>query len=187
MRDSGLGYKSGQSNYYEMESPANILYREAQTFSHSLVWLAVLCITFSSVYFALPPLFELTGDKPPTTVIVVASSIFLTMGFILPVLLLAIKLRIQVRDDGLYIRVIPFQSSFKKISLADLQNCEPYEQKEKEENKLGLRYAISKKAYSLGGKRGIKLEFKNGQTIMIESKRQEKIIQAIKNASNKNL
>jgi hypothetical protein len=129
----------------------------------------------------------MTGDRAPTATIVVASSIFLAIGFILPVLLLTIKLRIQVRDDGLYIRVIPFQSSFKKISLADLKNCEPYEQKEKEENKLGLRYAISKKAYSLGGKRGIKLEFKNGQTIMLESKRQEKIIQAIKNVSNKNI
>ncbi|MGB9003757.1 MAG: DUF6141 family protein [Nitrosotalea sp.] len=170
-----------------MEGPANILYREAQTFSHSFVWLVVLCITFGSVYFALPPLFELTGDRVPTTTIVVASSIFLAIGFILPVLLLTIKLRIQVRDDGLYIRVIPFQSSFKKISLEDLQNCESYEQKEKEENKLGLRYALSKKAYSLGGKRGIKLEFKNGQTIMLESKRQEKIIQAIKDVSNKNI
>ncbi|MGH2611454.1 MAG: DUF6141 family protein [Rhabdochlamydiaceae bacterium] len=170
-----------------MESPTNILYREAQTFSHSLVWLAVLCITFSSVYFALPLLFEMTGDRSPTTTLVIASSIFLAIGFILPVLLLAIKLRIQVRDDGLYIRVVPFQSSFKKISLADLQNCEPYEKMEKGENKLGLRYAISKKAYSLGGKRGIKLEFKNGQTILLESKRQEKIIQAIKDVSNKNI
>jgi hypothetical protein len=170
-----------------MESPTNILYRETQTFSHSLVWLVILCITFSSVYFALPPLFEMTGDRAPSTTIVIASSIFLAIGFILPVLLLTIKLRIQVRDDGLYIRVIPLQSSFKKISLADLQNCEPYEQREKEENKLGLRYAISKKAYSLGGKRGIRLEFKNGQTIMLESKRQEKIIQAIKNVSNKSI
>lgn len=168
-----------------MESPTNILYREAQTFSHSLVWLVVLCITFSSVYFALPLIFEMTGDRSPTTPIVIASSIFLAIGFILPVLLLAIKLRTQVRDDGLYIRVVPFQSSFKKISLEDLQNCEPYEKREKEENKLGLMYAISKKAYSLGGKRGIKLEFKNGQTILLESKRQEKIIQAIKDASKK--
>lgn len=170
-----------------MEDPTNILYRETQTFSHSLVWLAVLCTTFSSVYFALPPLFELTGDRVPTTAVVVASSIFLIIGFILPVLLLTIKLRIQVRDDGLYVRVIPFQSSFKKISLADLQSCESYEQREKEENKLGLRYAFSKKAYSLGGRRGIKLEFKNGQTIMLESKRQEKIIQAIKDVSNKSV
>ncbi|MDE1727362.1 MAG: hypothetical protein KGH89_08905 [Thaumarchaeota archaeon] len=169
-----------------MENTENILYREAQTFSHSSVWLVVLCITFSSVYFGLPQLFEIAGDRSPTTTIVVASSIFLAIGFILPVLLLMIKLRIQVRNDGLYIRVVPFQSSFKKISLADLQDCKSYEQQEKEENKLGLRYAISKKAYSLGGKRGIKLELKNGQTILVESKRPEKIIQAIKTASSKN-
>lgn len=127
------------------------------------------------------------SDNSPPTLIVVASSAFLAVGFALPVLLLIIQLRIQVRDDGLYIRVVPFQSSFKKISLTDLKNCEVYEQKDKEKNRLGLRYAFSKKVYSLGGKRGIKLEFKNGQTIMLESKRQEKILQAIKGISGKNV
>ncbi len=170
-----------------MGIPENVLYRETQTFSHSMVWLAVLCITFSSVYFALPQIFEMMSDKSPPALIVVGSSVFLAIGFALPVLLLIIQLRIQVRDDGLYIRVVPFQSSFKKISLTDLKNCEIYSQNDKEENRLGLTYVFSKKAYSLGGKRGIKLEFKNGQTILLESKRQEKILQTIKSISNKNV
>lgn len=170
-----------------MESQKDILYREAQTFSHSLTWLVVLCITFGSVYFGLPQIFEIASDNSPTTAIVIGSSIFLAIGFILPTLLLVIKLRIQVRYDGLYIKITPFKLSFQKIPLSGLQNCKPYEQREKEENKLGLMHAISKKAYSLGGKRGIILEFKNGETILIESKRPEKIIEAIKTASSKNV
>lgn len=162
----------------------NIIYREANLFSHSVTWLVVICITFCSVYFALPQLFAIGSDKSPSVVIVAASSIFLTVGFILPILLLTIKLRIQVRNDGLYVKIIPFQISFKKISLADLQNCESYAPREKEANMLGLKYAISKKAYSLGGKRGIRLEFKDGHTVLLESKRPEKVIQAIKTATS---
>ncbi|MGI0047189.1 MAG: DUF6141 family protein [Nitrosotalea sp.] len=170
-----------------MESQKDILYKEALTFSHSLIWLVVLCITFSSVYFAVPQLFEIASDRSPTMDVIIGSSIFVAVGFILPILLLAIKLRIQVRCDGLYIKIIPFKPSYQKISLSGLQNCEPYEQREKEKNKLGLMHAISKKAYSLGGKRGIMLEFKNGETILVESKRPEKIIEAIKTASSKNV
>ncbi len=170
-----------------MENQKDILYREAQTFSHSLIWLAVLCITFGSVYFGLPQLFEIASDRSPTTIVIIGSCVFLAIGFILPTMLLVIKLRIQVRNDGIYIKIIPFKFSFQKISLSGLKNCETYEQKEKEKNKLGLLCAISKKAYSLGGKRGIILEFQNGETIMIESKRPEKIIQAIKTASSKNV
>ncbi|SRR5579885_21758 len=163
---------------------SSILYREANFFSNSIIWIVVICITFCSVYFALPQLFAIESDKSPSTVIVIASSIFLAIGFALPIILFAIKLRIQVRDDGLYVKVTPFQISFKKISLEGLQNCEPYMPQEKEENKLGLWYAISKKSYSLGGKRGIRLEFKDGRSVLLESKRPEKIIQAIKTACN---
>jgi|SRR5579872_306669 len=164
----------------------NPLYREANLFSHSAIWLVVICITFCSVYFALPQLFAIESDKVPSTGVVIASSVFLTIGFILPILLLAIKLRIQVRNDGLYVKITPFHFSFKKISLEGLQNCESYVPQGKEKNKLSLRNAISKKAYSLGGRRGIQLEFKDGKIILLESKRPEKIIQAIKSASNLN-
>ena len=162
----------------------NALYREANLFSNSVIWIIVICITFCSVYFALPQLFAIESDKAPATGVVIASSIFLAIGFILPILLLVIKLRVQVRNDGLYVKIIPFHFSFTKISLEGLQNCEPYMPQEKEKNKLSLRNAISKKAYSLGGRRGIKLEFKDGKIILVESKRPEKIIQAIKAASN---
>lgn len=164
----------------------NVLYREASLFSHSAIWLVVICITFCSVYFALPQLFAIESDTSPTIGVVIASSVFLAIGFILPILLLVIKLRIQVQNDGLYVKIIPFHFSFKKISLEGLQNCESYMPQGKEKNKLSLRNAISKKAYSLGGRRGIQLEFKDGKIILLESKRPEKIIQAIKAASNLN-
>lgn len=170
-----------------MERSENILYRESQIFSHSLVWLGVLCITFGSIYFGLPPLFEVASDMAPAVGTVVGSIVFLSAGMILPILLFIIKLKIQVRTDGIYIKIIPFQITFRKISLDDLINCESYDHLEKTENKLGLKHLLTKNTYSLGGKRGIKLDFKGGKTIFIESKRQEKIIKAIRNASTQNL
>ncbi|MDE1829093.1 MAG: hypothetical protein KGI25_02105 [Thaumarchaeota archaeon] len=162
---------------------SDILYREANHFSHSLIWLVVIGITFCSVYFALPQLFEIGSVNSPSETTVVVSSVFLAIGFILPTLLLTIKMRIQVRSDGLYVKILPFQLSFNKISLSGLQNCESYVPQKKEENKLGLRYAMSKKAYSVGGRRGIRLEFKDGNVVLLESRRAEKFIQAIKTVS----
>lgn len=161
---------------------SEVLYREASNFSHSLVWLVVICITFCSVYFALPQLFEIGSVHSPSQAVVIASSVFLAVGFIVPSLLLTIKMKIQVRSDGLYVKILPFQLSFRKISLTGLKNCEPYVPKEKEENKLGLKYLMSKKSYSVGGKRGILLEFDDGNTILLESRRREKFIEAIKTA-----
>ena len=163
-----------------MES--NILYREANLFSHSYVWIATICLTFSSVYFALPEIFTIGGDKPPSSLVVTLSIIFLAVGFILPILLLILKMRIQVRGDGLYVKIIPFHLSFRKFTFDGLQNCEPYLPHPNEENKLGLVQAISKKCYSLGGKKGIRLEYRDGRTILLESRRPEKIIEAIKTA-----
>lgn len=166
-----------------MKDP-DVIYREANIFSDSTIWLAAICMTFCSVYFALPPLFSIGSDRSPTQAVVVLSMIFIAVGFISPILLLIIKLRIQVRSDGLYVKIIPFHLSFRKVSLSGLATCVPYEPKGKERNKLGLRSALSKKAYSLGGKRGIQLEFADGRTVLLESKRPEKIIQAIKTVSS---
>lgn len=163
---------------------SSVLYREVNHFSHSLIWLVVICITFCSVYFALPQLFAIGSVNSPSDFIVVMSSIFLTIGFVLPTFLLAIKMRIQVRTDGLYVKIVPFHMSFRKVSLADLKNFEPYMPQGKEENKLGLRYAVAKKAYAVGGKRGIRLEFKDGRVVLLESRFAEKFILAIGKASS---
>ena len=163
---------------------SDVLYREATVFSHSLVWIVVIGITFCSIYFALPQLFLIASDKSPSASIDVASSIFLAIGMILPCLLLAIKLRVQVRGDGLYVKVIPFQLSFRKIPLGGLKKCEPYARTEKGENKLGLARALSKQAYSLGGGKGVLLEFEDGKKLAIESRRPEKITEAIRAAGN---
>ena len=163
---------------------SGILYREANLFSNSLVWIAAIGLMFASVYLGLPEIFAMASDKAPTMTVAVASSIFIAVGFIFPCVLYGVKLRIQVRQDGLYVKVSPFHTSFKKFPLADLKNCEQYLPQDKEENKLGLRYALSKKSFSLGGRRGLVLEFRDGSTLLLESKHPEKIIEAIKTASS---
>lgn len=163
---------------------SEVLYREANHFSHGAVWLAVICLTFSSVYFALPQLFAMASDRSPPYGVIVGSSVFIAVGFALPILLLAIKLKVQVRHDGLYIKMLPFHFSFKKINLSGLRNCEPYLQSGKGENMLGLVQALKKKSYSLGGRKGIRIEFDDGRVVFLESRRPEKITHAIKTAAN---
>lgn len=161
-----------------------VLYREANLFSHAGVWLGSFALMFASVYFALPQIFEMASDKPPSTLVIVGSCLFIAVGFISPALLLAIKLRIQVRSDGLYVKLAPFQSSFRSIPLAGLKDCKPYIPQGKE-NRLDLRHALSKNAYSLGGNKGILMEFGDGRTVLLETKHPEKIIEAINEANSR--
>ena len=169
-----------------MGDTIKVLYRGAVSFSHSLAWLGVMCITFGAFYFALPPLIELFEGDFVFPFIAEISAISFSIGLALPILLLVIKLKIQIREDGIYLKLIPFQFSFRKIPWNDLTNYESYEHTQKEVNKLGIRYTIVGKAYGLGGRRGIKLQLTNGEVLFIESSRPEKIIETIKIVNNKN-
>jgi hypothetical protein len=169
-----------------MNDTTKVLYMGAVSFSHTLVWLGVMCVTFGAFYFALPPLIELFGGDFVFPSIAEISAISFATGLALPILLLVIKLKIQIREDGIYLKIIPFQLSYRKIPWNNLANYESYEYNQKEVNNLSIRHTIAGKAYGLGGRRGIKLELGNGETLFIESRRPEKIIQIIKTINNKN-
>jgi len=181
-----LGYKSGKNKVrLAMKETTKILYRGAVSFSHSLVWLGVLGITFGSIYFALPPLIEMFNGDFVFPSIVELSAITFSIGIVLPVLLLVIKLKFQVREDGIYLKIIPFKTEYKRILWKDIATYKPYEHVQKEVNQLGLRYTISGKSYGLGGKRGLQIDLVNGDSIFIESRKPDKIIEVIKSVSHK--
>ena len=169
-----------------MENSTKILYRTAVSFSHSIIWLGVLCVTFAAFYFALPPLIELFSGDFIFPFIAEISAISFAIGLALPILLLVIKLKVQIREDGIYLKIIPFQFSYRKISWNDLENYVAYEYTQHKANKLGIKYTILGKSYGLGGKRGIQLQLVNGDSIYIESQRSSKIIEMINTAKDKN-
>jgi hypothetical protein len=169
-----------------MKNGEDILYKGVVTFSHSMIWLCALCITFGAIYFALPPLIELMGGNFVFPTIVDMSAISFAIGISLPILLLAIKLEIQIQKDGIYVKIIPFHFSSRRIPWNGLVNYESYESSQKGINRMSIRETIAGRSYGLGGKRGVKLEFSNGKIIFIESRRPEKIIEIIKTIANKN-
>lgn len=168
-----------------MNESTKILYRVGVNFSQSLIWLCALCVTFGAIYFALPPLIELFGGEFVFPFIAEVSAIVFAMGIFLPVLLLVIKLKIQIRENGIYFRIVPFHLSYRRILWADLANYEVYKRIQKETNKLGIMNTIKGKSYGLGGNQGIELDLVNGSKIFIESRRPEKIIEMIKSLLDK--
>ena len=170
-----------------MKETSKVLYRGAVSFSHSLIWLGVMCVTFGAFYFALPPLIELFGGDFVFPFIAEISAISFAIGLALPILLLVIKLKIQVREDGIYLKIVPFKLSFRKISWNELATYRTYEHTQKDANDLGIRYTISGKSYGLGGHRGLQLELTNGETVFIESRKPEKIMEIIKSVNSKNV
>ncbi len=170
----------------DMDNSTKVLYKVSVNFSHSIIWLCVLCVTFAVFYFAMPPLIELFSGDFIFPFIAEMSAISFAIGIALPILLLVIKLKIQIREDGIYLKVVPFNISYSKISWQELENYEPYEYIQNEVNKLSIKYTILGKSYGLGGKRGLKLQLVNGGAVYIESRRPEKIIEMINVAKNKN-
>lgn len=169
-----------------MKKTEGVLYQGTINFSHSLIWIGVLCVTFGSIYFALPPLIELFGGDFVFPSIVNISAISFAIGISLPILLLVINLKIQVKQDGIYLKIIPFQLSYRKIPWDGLVNYESYQAGQKGQNRLGIRDTIAGRSYALGGRRAIKLEFANGKTIFIESRRPDKLIEIISTIKKNN-
>ena len=108
-------------------------------------------------------------------------------GIIVPIAIALLfkvaKLETEVRSDALYIRYFPFHIDYKKFAKEDSSECYVRTYKPiREYGGWGIRYSFRKgrgKAYNLSGNKGVQLVFKNGKKLLIGSKKQDELAQAI--------
>jgi hypothetical protein len=123
------------------------------------------------------------GNKPaPDDVF-----IFLMIGIFLlcigmSLVLLTMKLVVEVRDDGLFVRLFPFHlRQAKRIDLRQLQHCEAVRYRPlRDYGGWGIRQGRAGKAYSILGDRGVKLSFATGRPLLIGSQRAVELLHAIR-------
>ena len=128
------------------------------------------------------------GNTPmsDTALIVTASLVFLLEGGLIA-LFAAAHLRTEVRDDGLYLRFVPFHLSFHRLPLADVAHVEAVTYRPiMDYGGWGIRYSWGSsggkksKAYNISGNRGVKLTYYAGNHLLIGSQRPEDLAAAIK-------
>lgn len=98
------------------------------------------------------------------------------MGILFPIAVFKTKLITEIRDDGLYIRLIPFHIRFIHFPIDYMRNV-----KRITYNSLlrfggyGIRYTFhGERAYNLRGKEGVEF-YSEGKTIVIGSQKPEEL------------
>ena len=132
------------------------------------------------IFFGIP-----FGDNPAPDVMMVI--LWITFGIAFPIIMLGmIKLIIEVRDDGLYIRFMPFHIKYRKFLFKDIQHYEPIIYSPlKRFGGSGIRFNLQgETAYSLNGKHGLELKLRN-QTVVIGTQKPHELQKALDSINKK--
>lgn len=163
-----------------MTNNNNIIFREVQQFRQKWLWIILIFAILVSWYAFIQKLTcnKTCGSCPISCLPVILPLIL--VGLLLPLGFYFCKLITEVRNDGIYIRFIPFHFSFQKISLNDIKNYEARKYRPiREYGGWGIRWMWNKKAYNVSGNLGVDIELKNGKRIMIGSQKPEELKNAI--------
>lgn len=110
--------------------------------------------------------------------------LLLVFGILFPFFFYSMKLITEVRDDGAYIRFLPFHFSFKYIPFAAIRSYEVRTYSPiMDYGGWGIRYGLKGKAYNISGNRGVFFEFTEGQKVrklLIGSQIPEKLAEAVR-------
>ena len=164
-----------------MERQAQVVFREVQRPRQIWVWILILGSAALLWYgFIQQVIFDTPfGDKPaPDGVLIV---LWLLFGIVFPVLLLGMmKLIIEVREDGLYIRFVPFHFQYKQYLFKDIYHYENINYSPiKRFGGSGIRFnPKGELGYTMDGKQGIELKLRN-QTVVIGSRHPEELKKAL--------
>jgi len=135
-----------------------------------LVSAAIWIISILQIIFKIP-----IGNHPASDNFLII--FFIIFGIIFPLIFLNIKLITVIRNDGIYIKFIPFHIKwqffpFEKIEGAELIKYNPL----KDYGGWGIRYGKKGKAYNAKGNLGIFLKFKDGKNLLIGTQKGEEFI-----------
>lgn len=96
-----------------------------------------------------------------------------------------LKLIIEVRTDGIYVRFMPFHLHYRRFLYEDIVSYEPIDYSSTDFGGWGIRVNLKgETAYTMRGKQGVKLKLKS-DTVVIGTQRQADMISAIDSLNKK--
>jgi len=154
-------------------------YREVQRVTQ--LWIRIIVLAPTAIaWWALVQQVLLSkpfGTNPAPDVAVVV--IWAVFGLAFPVLILAVNLRTEVRDDAVRLRFFPLWS--RAIAIGDIQECKPRTYHPIGEYwGWGIRWTPGHGwCYTIKGNRGVQLTLADGKRLLIGSNRPEELAKAI--------
>ena len=166
----------------------DIIYREEQKFALWLCWLVYLSMGLSVVFSVIALTKESApGGSQAGWEIVLGVIVGIGVPIAITALFLLLKLQIEVRPDGLYVRYLPFHIHFKRFGPEDLS--EYYARQYKpilEYGGWGIRCSLRNgKAYNVSGNKGVQLVLSSGKKLMIGSQKADELETAISSIMEK--
>lgn len=157
-----------------------VIFREVQHNRQIVPLVIVFGIAALTIYSFIQQIIigEPFGQNPaPDWVMYV---LLLLFGVGLPAMFLMMNLTIEVRTDGLYMKIPPFKPRWERISPSELSiyYARAYDALS-EYGGWGIRYGFGGKAYNMSGDKGVQLKFTNGRSLLIGTKRPSELVDAI--------
>lgn len=162
------------------------IFEETQRFRQPWLWILMAFVAAVSigpmgagVYHQLV-LHRTFGDHPLSDPALLISTVatFLVVGSIVW-LLLAAYLRVEVRTEGLVIRFFPFIAG-RMIAYSEICNCASRTYNPiLEYGGWGIRFGRNGKALNVSGNRGVQLELRSGEKLLLGSQRADELAAAI--------
>lgn len=158
-------------------------FREEQRFRQLWLWILLLGGALLQWIIAWQQLVlgRLFGDNPASGTLVII--LLIVFSIAIPALLYKMRLIVEVRQDGVYVRFWPFhlkeqRFAFENIERSYARTYRPL----RDYGGWGIRYSGKGKAYNVSGDRGVQLELENGRRVLIGSQRSEALAAAIETA-----
>ena len=154
-----------------MREGTNVLFREVQRFHQPWLWVLIVVSVLATIGLFGEP----WGDRPMSD-----TALAILFGIGILALFASIRLITEVRQDGLYIRFVPFHLSFRRIAPEGLEGFEPLTYRPiLNYGGWGIKWGRGGIAYNVSGNRGVRLNYTNGKHILIGSQRADELAQAI--------
>jgi hypothetical protein len=165
-----------------------IIYREVQRFTQVWIWVLVLLPAVMAWHGAVEQLVygRPYGNNPASDQGMLA--IWVVFGILFPLFMFSLRLIVEVRNEGIYVKFFPLHLSFKHYSFESLleYNVITYRPL-RDYGGWGIRYGCGGKAYNVSGNRGVMLGFRNGGRLLLGSREPDILKMAIDQGRNRKL
>ena len=163
------------------------LYREVQHVRQPWIWALVMGISGFQWYVFVVQVLQgrPVGNNPASNTLAIA--FWILFGVILPVFFLSVRLIVEVRGDGIYIRFTPFHLAprvipFDRVHEAKAVTYRPIW----EYGGWGIRVGKQGIAYTISGQNGVLIELESswGKTaakrVLLGTRRPDALLRAIR-------
>ena len=168
-----------------MKTNQQIHYKEVQRPNQIWIWAIVVGIAIlmwigfiRQVVMGIP-----FGSQPGSDIEVIM--LWIIFGIAFPIVMLGwLRLITEVRDDGVYVRFVPFHLTPRVFFYQDITHYESLNYRPlRRFGGWGIRWNFSgEKAYSISGKQGVLIDV-NGEKVLIGSREPKRLVEVMDRVS----